>query len=82
MVYRACFFSMFSCGAEFTYFFPANLIVDIYNLNSFYGELGFHTFSVSLKLRGGKSEFWRGFTYNYYAELTFMGPILKITLWI
>jgi hypothetical protein len=71
-----------SFGAEFTYFFPANIILDIYSLNTLWGELGFHTFSVSLSYAVGNLSFGGGFNYNYYAEITFMGPMLKITLWI
>jgi len=72
----------FSFGGEFTYFFPANLIFDLYSLNSFFGELGFHTFSCSLSYAVGNFSFGGGFNLNYYAGVTFMGPMLKITLWI
>jgi hypothetical protein len=71
-----------SFGCEFTYFFPANIILDVYSLNTFWGELGFHTFSLSLSYAVGNLSFGGGFNYNYYAGITFMGPMLKVTLWI
>ncbi|MBN1799818.1 MAG: hypothetical protein JW822_14670 [Spirochaetales bacterium] len=72
----------FSFGGEFTYFFPANMIFDVYSLNTFFGELGFHTFSCSVSYAVGNFSFGGGFNYNHYAGITFMGPMLKITLWI
>jgi hypothetical protein len=72
----------FAFGGEFTYFFPSNLIFDVYSLNTFFGELGFHTFSCSISYAVGNLSFGAGFNYNYYAGITFMGPMFKITLWI
>ncbi|MBN1799817.1 MAG: hypothetical protein JW822_14665 [Spirochaetales bacterium] len=72
----------FSFGCEFTYFFPSNLIFDVYSLNSFFGELGFHTFSCTVSYAVGNFSFGGGFNYNYYAGITFMRPMLKVTLWI
>jgi len=73
---------LFSFGTEFTYFFPANIILDIYSLNAFYGDLGFHTLSCSISYAIGNFSIGAGFNYNYYAGITFMGPLLKITMWI
>jgi hypothetical protein len=73
---------LFSFGAEFTYFLPANISLDIYSLNAFYGDLGFHTFSCSLSYSVGNLSFGGGFNYNYYAGVVFMGPMVKITVWI
>ncbi len=75
-------YMLFSFGAEFTYFLPADIILDIYSLNAFYGDLGFHTFSCSLSYALGNFSFGGGFNYNYYAGVVFMGPMLKITLWL
>lgn len=72
----------FSFGAEFTYFFPANVIFDVYSLNTFFGELGFHTFSCTVSYAVQNFSFGGGFNYNYYAGITFMGPMIKITVWI
>ena len=73
---------LFSFGGEFSYFFPANLIVDIYNINAFYGSTGFFSFSCSLSYALGNFSFGVGFNYNYCAEVVFLGPMLKLSLWI
>jgi hypothetical protein len=74
--------SLFSFGAEITYFFPANLILDIYNLNAFYGSVGFYHFSCSISYALGNFSLGIGFNYNNYAEVVFIGPSLKLSLWI
>ncbi|MBN1799816.1 MAG: hypothetical protein JW822_14660 [Spirochaetales bacterium] len=72
----------FSKGIEFTYFFPANLIFDVYYLNTVFGELGFHTLTCTVSYAVGNLSFGAGFNLNSYAEEIFMGPMLKVTLWI
>ena len=73
---------LFSFGGELTYFFPANLVMDIYSLNAFYGALGFFSFSCSLSYALGNFSLGIGFNYNYYAEEVFLGPMVKLTLWL
>jgi hypothetical protein len=74
--------AQFSLGANLQIFLPANFIMDLYTLNSSYGSLNFNNFSASLNYAFYRINIGLGFNYNNYADVTFSGPLVKISFWL
>lgn len=72
----------FSYGANLQIFLPANYIVDLYNINSSYGSLNFNHLSASLNYALYRFNIGLGFNYNNYAEVSFSGPLVKLSFWL
>jgi hypothetical protein len=72
----------FSFGVSTKIFLPANLYLDIYNTNSFFGSLGFHILNASLNLAFRRLSVGAGYRFHSYAGVIFQGPELKLSVWI
>jgi hypothetical protein len=72
----------FSYGANLQVFLPANYIIDLYSLNSWYGSLNFNNFSASLNYAFYRFNIGLGFNYNNYAGVKFSGPLAKLSFWL
>ena len=73
---------LFSFGVSTKIFLPANLYLDIYNTNAFFGSLGFHILNASLNLALRRLTVGAGYRFHSYAGVIFQGPELKLSVWI
>ena len=73
---------LFSFGVSTKIFLPANLYLDIYNTNAFFGSLGFHILNASLNLALRRFTVGAGYRFHSYAGVIFQGPELKLSVWI
>ena len=73
---------LFSFGVGTKVFLPANLYLDIYNTNAFFGSLGFHILNASLNLALRRFAVGAGYRFHSYAGVIFHGPELKLSVWI
>jgi hypothetical protein len=71
-----------SYGANLQIFFPENINLDLYTINSSYGSLNFNNFSASLNREFYRFNFGLGFNYNNYAGVSFSGPLAKLSFWL
>ena len=74
--------AIFSFGASTKIRLPANLYLDIYNANAFFGSLGFHILNASLNLALRRFAVGAGYRFHSYAGVIFHGPELKLSVWI
>ena len=72
----------FSFGVSTKIFLPANLYLDIYNTNAFFGSLGFYILNASLNLALRRFTVGAGYRFHSYAGVIFQGPELKLSVWI
>jgi hypothetical protein len=74
--------ALFSFGVSAKFLLPANLVLDVYNLNSFYYSLGFHIINASLSFAVDRFTIGAGYRFYSYAGLVLHGPELKVSVWL
>ncbi len=73
---------LFSFGASAKIFLPFNSYLDIYNLNSFFGSLGFHIITASLNYALDRFSIGGGYRFHSYAGVIMHGPEINLSVWL
>ncbi|MBN1410263.1 MAG: hypothetical protein JW969_05410 [Spirochaetales bacterium] len=74
--------SLISFGASMKIFLPHNLYLDVYNLNSFFGTLGFHFLTASLNYSLDRFSIGCGYRFNSFAGVILQGVEANISVWL
>jgi hypothetical protein len=72
----------FSFGGSLQIFFPNNIEFELYNLNAVYDPFWFIIVSPSISIAISRFSIGAGFDYYNYAGTVYMGPAIKLTVWI
>jgi hypothetical protein len=71
-----------SFGAKIQLFFSGHIYVEFYNLNSIYKGFTFTHAAGCLSYALGRWGIGIGFNYSNYAGFEYLGPFVKISLWL
>jgi len=74
--------AFFSFGFHSQLILPKKVILDIYNLNSIVYSFAFIHGDLSINYALRFINIGAGLTFNYYAETLYMGPLIKLSLWL